>query len=91
MNIENVQKAINQIETIEEMEQVIYLLKQRQHALQTIQTAINKSLLSVGSKVEIPSPRGKEIGEVIEIKRTKAIVDIDGQRYNCPMSILEAV
>jgi len=91
MNIENVQKAINQIETIEEMERVIYFLKQRQHHLQTIQTAINKSLLSVGSKVEIPSPKGKEIGEVIEIKRTKAIVDIDGQRYNCPMSILEAV
>jgi len=91
MNIENVQKAINQIETIEEMERVIYLLKDRQRTLQTIRTAINKSLLSVGSKVEIPSPKGKEIGEVIEIKRTKAIVDIDGQRYNCPMSILEAV
>ncbi len=91
MNIENVQKAINQIETIEEMERVIYFLKRRQHDLQVIQTAINKNLLSVGSKVEIPSPTGKEIGEVIEIKRTKAIVDIDGQRYNCPMSILEAV
>ena len=91
MNIENIQNAINQIETIEEMTRVIYLLKQRQHTLETIQTAINKSLLSVGSKVEIESPKGKEIGEVIEIKRTKAIVDIDGQRYNCPMSILEAV
>ena len=91
MNLENVQNAINQIETIEEMERVIYLLKDRQRTLQTIRTAINKSLLGVGSKVEIPSPRGKEIGEVIEIKRTKAIVDIDGQLYNCPMSILEAV
>ena len=91
MNIENVQKVINQIETIEEMEMVIYFLKQRQQHLQTIQTAINKSLLSVGSKVEISSPKGKEIGEVIEIKRTKAIVDIEGQRYNCPISILEAV
>ena len=86
MNLENVQNAINQIETIEEMERVIYFLKRRQHDLQVIQTAINKGLLSVGSKVEIPSPKGIEIGEVIEIKRTKAIVDID-----CPMSILEAV
>ena len=91
MNIENVHRAINQIETIEEMESVIYFLKQRQQQLQTIQTAINKSLLGVGSKVEISSPKGKEIGEVIEIKRTKAIVDIEGQYYNCPISILEAV
>lgn len=91
MNIENVQKAINQIETTEEMERVIFFLKQRQHQLKTIQTAINKSLIGVGSKVEIPSPTGKEIGEVIEIKRTKAIVDIAGQLYNCPISILEAV
>ena len=91
MNIENVHRAINQIETIEEMERVIYFLKQRQKQLQTIQVAINKSLLGVGSKVEIPSARGKGIGEIIDIKRTKAIVDIDGQRYNCPISILEAV
>lgn len=91
MNIENVQKAINQIETIEEMEQVIFFLKQRQHQLKIIQTAINKNLLAVGTKVEIPSPTGKEIGKVIEIKRTKAIVDIEGQLYNCPISILEAV
>ena len=91
MNIENIQRAINHIETFEEMNMVIYCLKERQRKLDAKQVAINKSLLAVGTKVKIASPRGTEFGKVVDLKRTKAIVDIEGIQYNCPMSILEAV
>ena len=91
MNIENVHRAINQIETIEEMSNVIYVLRLKQKQLMSTQVAINKNLLAVGNKVKISAPKGKEFGKVIEIKRTNAIVDIEGQQYNCPISILEAV
>jgi len=48
-----------------------------------------KSSLAVGSKVKVTSRNGVEFGIVDQIKRTKAIVTIDGLKYNCPISILE--
>ena len=91
MNLINIQRAIDHIETFEDLNMVIYFLEERQKQLASMQVAINKKLLTVGTKVKVAGPRGTEFGKVINIKRTKAIVDIEGQHYNCPMSILEAV
>lgn len=82
--------AINSISSVEEMNEVIGLIKAKQKQLKAVQVAMNKSAINVGSKVKVTSRAGVEYGEVLEIKRTKAIVMIDGMRYNCPISIMEA-
>ena len=48
-----------------------------------------KSSISVGSNVVVNSRSGSENGIVKKIKRTKAIVEIDGKLWNCPLSLLE--
>lgn len=86
----SIMNAINGISSVEEMNEVIGLIKIKQKQLKSIQVAMNKNAISVGSKVKVTSRAGVEFGKVIEIKRTKAIVMIDGTRYNCPISIMEA-
>ena len=86
----SIMNAINGISSIEEMNEVIGLIKIKQKQLKSIQVAMNKNAISVGSKVKVTSRAGVEYGKVLEIKRTKAIVMIDGTRYNCPISIMEA-
>lgn len=86
----SIMNAINGISSVEEMNEVIGLIKIKQKQLKSIQVAMNKNAISVGSKVKVTSRAGVEFGKVLEIKRTKAIVMIDGTRYNCPISIMEA-
>ena len=86
----SIMNAINGISSVEEMNEVIGLIKIKQKQLKSIQVAMNKNAISVGSKVKVTSRAGVEYGKVLEIKRTKAIVMIDGTRYNCPISIMEA-
>jgi hypothetical protein len=86
----SIMNAINGISSIEEMNEVIGLIKIKQKQLKSIHVAMNKNAISVGSKVKVTSRAGVEYGKVLEIKRTKAIVMIDGMRYNCPISIMEA-
>jgi hypothetical protein len=47
----------------------------------------------VGDKVKFTSDSrfADQFGTILEIKRSKAIVDIDGQRWNCPLIIMEVV
>lgn len=82
--------AINGISSMDEMNEVINLIKIKQKQLRSIQVAMNKASIGVGSKVKITSKNGVEFGEVLQMKRTKAIVEIDGMRWNCPISMLEA-
>lgn len=49
---------------------------------------ILKRQLQVGDEVNVHSDKVGEHGIVREIKRTKAIVEIDGKRWNCPIKML---
>jgi hypothetical protein len=82
-------KAINNISSMDELNEAIDLIKIKQKQLRAMKTLSAKSSISVGSKVKITSKSGVEFGVVETIKRTKAIVSIDGIRYNCPISLLE--
>jgi DNA-directed RNA polymerase subunit H (RpoH/RPB5) len=81
--------AINSINSSEEMNEVIELIKIKQKQLRAIKAQGVKSSLFVGAQVKLNSKRGVEFGEVTKINRTKAVVRIDGQLWNCPLGMLE--
>ena len=82
--------AINGISSIGEMNEVIDLIKIKQKQLRAMKAMDVKNSISVGSNVIVNSRSGSEHGVVTQIKRTKAVVEIDGKLWNCPLSLLEA-
>ena len=85
----SIMNAINSISSTEEMNEVITLIKAKQQQLRAVKIAQAKTALSVGTRVKVNGRKGVRFGSVNEIKRTKAIVTIDGQQWSCPLSILE--
>lgn len=81
--------AINNISSTDEMNEVIGLIKIKQKQLRAMKAMDVKSSISVGSNVIVNSRSGSEKGIVTKIKRTKAVVEIDGRLWNCPLSLLE--
>lgn len=81
--------AINNISSTDEMNEVINLIKIKQKQLRAMKAMNVKSSISVGSNVIVNSRSGSEKGIVTKIKRTKAVVEIDGRLWNCPLSLLE--
>ena len=81
--------AINNISSTDEMNEVIGLIKIKQKQLRAMKAMNVKSSISVGSNVIVNSRSGSENGIVKKIKRTKAVVEIDGRLWNCPLSLLE--
>tara|TARA_B100001057_G_scaffold500814_1_gene618039 strand:- start:606 stop:878 length:273 start_codon:yes stop_codon:yes gene_type:complete len=81
--------AINSISSNDEMNEVIELIKIKQKQIRAIKAQGVKSSLFVGAQVKLNSKRGVEFGEVTKINRTKAVVRIDGQLWNCPLGMLE--
>ena len=82
-------KAINGISTNSEMNEVISLIKIKQKQLRAVKAFDIKQSISVGSNVIVNSRSGSERGIVTKIKRTKAVVDINGRLWNCPLTLLE--
>ena len=81
--------AINNISSTDEMNEVIQLIKIKQKQLRSMKAMNVKSSISVGSNVIVNSRSGSEKGIVTKIKRTNAVVEIDGKLWNCPLSLLE--
>ncbi len=85
----SISNAIKGISSLEEMNEVIELIKIKQKQLRLMTAHEVKNSISVGSKVIVNSRSGSESGVVTKIKRTKAVVEIDGRLWNCPLSLLE--
>lgn len=85
----SISNAIKGISSLEEMNEVIQLIKIKQKQLRLMTAHEVKNSISVGSKVIVNSRSGSESGVVTQIKRTKAVVEIDGRLWNCPLSLLE--
>ena len=90
--VNKIAKLLVDIETIAELNDVIDCVKQTQRHLKVANNRNARATMAVGDKVKITSrKRADQFGTILEIKRSKAIVDIDGQRWNCPLTIMEVV
>ena len=85
----SIMNAINSISSTEEMNEVITLIKAKQKQIRAIKIAETKGTLKVGQRVKVNGRRGVQFGSINVINRTKAIVNIDGTQWTCPISILE--
>tara|TARA_R110000744_G_scaffold253716_1_gene369263 strand:+ start:341 stop:613 length:273 start_codon:yes stop_codon:yes gene_type:complete len=83
-------KAINSISSMEEMNDVIELIKLKQKSLKTEVRAKTRSTIMVGSNVIVESHDGDVKGTIIKINRTKAIVDMKGGKWNVPLTMIKA-
>ena len=86
-------KLINEIEKIDnvqDLNKVIAVIKNQQKVLKAKAIANAKNQFTVGDMVNINS-RGKTlVGEILKINRTKAICLINGDKYDVPLTIMEA-
>ena len=84
---------ISSLESIEDLNRVIRLIKIKQKQLRSVAASKVKSQISVGSNVYFTNRTGlTQFGTVKEVKRTRAVVLIEGDvmsgRYNIPLSML---
>ena len=87
--------------SIERKELLMQLMQIRDlNELRLIRSAINDRIIEVGSaikydlgkgdKVVIDSPRRelKEEGTIVKVNRTRAVVNIEGKKWNVPFSLI---
>ena len=85
-------KLIDQIDNMEDMNKVIASLKIRRAFLKNELSRKARANFKVGDKVRIASSSShiEMFGIIKNIKIKNAIVDIDGDMFNVPLSIMEA-
>jgi hypothetical protein len=81
--------AINQIDNMVDLNKAIAALKAKQKALRASLVASKKAKFIAGQTVNINSTRGNLTGTIVKLNRTKAVVEINGKQWNCPISIME--
>jgi len=83
-------KEISNIRTMNEINDAIRAIKAQRNVVIAQDAAIKKATLCVGQKVIVNGSKNvNEVGVIEKIKIKNAVVRIDGQLWNCPLSILE--
>lgn len=83
-------KEISNIRTMDEINQAIKAIKAQRNVVIAQDAAIKKATLCVGQPVRVNGSNNfNKVGIIEKINIKKAIVKIDGQLWNCPLSILE--
>jgi len=90
--MKTLKQQISEIRTMSELNDVWRAIKAQQQVIRAKETAIKKATLCVGQPVMVNGSKNFNKEGVIErIKIKNAVVRIDGQLWNCPLTILEAV
>ena len=84
-------KQISNIKDFDEMAIVINALNKRQKQLRALVTNNVKKSLKIGDSVLARGTHGEKMpATLVEIRRTRAVIRIDGDLFNCRLSQLEA-
>ena len=83
-------KAINSIASMDEMNEVIDLIKLKQKQLRSHAVRSAKVSLRVGDSVTLPDSAklAGKVGELLGLRRTKATVAFGSERWTVPISML---
>jgi hypothetical protein len=74
------------------MHDLIEVVKAQQKRVRAIKAYDVKSTLYVGATVDINNGnKAPQVGAIEKINRTRALVRIDGDLYDCPFGILSVV
>jgi len=88
--MKTLKQQITEIRTMSELNDVIKAIKAQRNAIIAQDAAIKKATLCVGQKVKVNGSKNfNKVGIIEKIKIKKAVVNIDGQLWNCPLTILE--
>ena len=93
MKLSKLLSSIDSIDNMQDMNQVIASLKIRRAFLKNELARKAKATFKVGDSVKIFTSRKSKpelFGVITDIKIKNAIVDIDGQSFRVPLSIMEA-
>ncbi len=88
----NVDQIIRTLATLEEADliklnsAVVAQIKAQRNAV----AAMKRYVFKRGDKVKFTGRHGTQHGEVVKVNRKKAIIDIAGERWNVPLSMIEA-
>ena len=90
--MKTLKQQISEIRTMSELNDVFKAAKARHQAIRAQDIAIKKATLCVGQKVIVNGQSNvNKVGIIEKIKIKNAVVNIDGQRWNCPLTILATV
>ena len=90
VNMKSLINSINSIDNMEDLNQVIDVIRSKQKSLRAEIVASKKSSFSVGMKVKVFTRTDTLTGVIKKLNRTKAVANINLTDYNVPMSIMEA-
>tara|TARA_B100000029_G_C17238430_1_gene838109 strand:- start:406 stop:678 length:273 start_codon:yes stop_codon:yes gene_type:complete len=89
--MKNLLNQISKIDNPEDLNVVIDAIKRQQKIIQNVATARARNIFKAGDTVKVNGKKtGGQIGMIIKMKVKRAIVEIDGTSWDCPLSILEA-
>ena len=88
----NVDQIIRTLATLEEADliklnsAVVAQIKAQRNAV----AAMKRYVFKRGDRIKFTGRRGTQYGEVVKVNRKKAIIDVAGEQWNVPLSIIEA-
>ena len=82
-----IEKQINQIEDLRELQQITGFVKDRKRAIGNRL----KYTLAIGDKVQVSNGGKTDEGTVTKINRTRAVIDMRGGSWNVPFSMITVI
>ena len=89
--MKNIINQIKKIDNSEDLNVVIEAIKAQRKIINNVKVARARNNFKARDTVLVTSKKLTETGMIVKMKIKRAIVEIDGKRWDCPLSILSEV